>query len=335
MTLNEPLRVPSGTSGGIHQGTTTEDLYQPVLLEPEGWAADLQGGRGLGFEAMAGLLKWTATPPELRAPVLLVALEGFVDAGAVAASAGSFLRHRWQSEQVAVFDRDALIDYRARRPTAVVDSGKLRRIEWPDIEVFAATVDGPRDIVLLLGPEPDTQWLAFGDATVEMCRRLGVELVVGLGAYPAASPHTRPVRILKASNTIADGLIPEADDITGYTGPVGAGTALQDAFAEAGIPAVGLWAEVPHYIAASPNPSGALAMVQLIAATLGTEVDTTELQAAANHHFEQVNEAVGDHPDAADMISALELIYDDGGSEEQLPSGDDIAAEIERFLRHQ
>ena len=177
--------------------------------------------------------------------------------------------------------------------------------------------------------------MAFGEEVVEMSRRLGVELVIGFGAYPAASPHTRPVRILKAGNGIADGLLPEADDITGYTGPVGAGTALQDAFQNAGIPAVGLWAEVPHYIAGSPNPSGALAMVQLVAASLGTEVDTTELQAAATHHFEQVNTAIADHPDAADMISALELIYDDGGRGEQLPTGEDIAAEIERFLRQQ
>lgn len=284
---------------------------------------------------MAGLLNWIAAPPVLRRPVLIVALEGFVDAGAVAASAGTFLRHRWQSEPVARFDRDALIDFRARRPTAVVDSGKVRRIEWPDIEVFAAEVEGPHDIVLLLGPEPDMQWMGFGDAVVEMCRNLGVEMAIGLGAYPAASPHTRPVRILKAGNASSDGKIDEADDITGYTGPVGAGTALQEALDGAGIPAIGLWAEVPHYIAGSPNPAGALAMVHLVAATLGTSVDTTELQAAANHHFEQVTEAVADHPDAAEMISALELIYDEGGGDEQLPSGDDLAAEIERFLRQQ
>ena len=284
---------------------------------------------------MADLLHWITAPPALRRPVLLVALDGFVDAGAVAASAASFLRHRWQSEPIARFDRDALIDYRARRPTAVVDSGQLRRVEWPDIEVFAATVEGERDMVLMLGPEPDMQWMGFGQATVAMCRQLGIELVIGLGAYPAASPHTRPVRILKAGNSGANGVIAEADDITGYTGPVGAGTALQDAFDEAGIPAVGLWAEVPHYIAGSPNPAGSLAMVQMIASSIGTTVDTTELQAAATHHFEQVNEAVADHPDAAEMISALELIYDEGGRNEQLPSGDDIAAEIERFLRQQ
>jgi predicted ATP-grasp superfamily ATP-dependent carboligase len=284
---------------------------------------------------MSDLLHWVATPPALRSPVLLVALEGFVDAGAVAATAGSFLRHRWQSDVIARFDRDALIDYRARRPTAVVDSGRLRRIEWPDIEVCAAQIDGPRDIVLLLGPEPDTQWMAFGAALVELCRQLGVDTVIGLGAYPAASPHTRPVRILKASNMVADQLVETADEITGYTGPVGAGTALQDALGSAGIPAVGLWAEVPHYIAGSPNPSGALAMVRMVAEALGTSVDTTELEAAAKAHNEQVDEAVSDHPDAAEMISTLELIYDEGRGDEELPSGDDIAAEIERFLRHQ
>ena len=266
---------------------------------------------------------------------MIVALEGFVDAGAVAATAGSFLRHRWQSEAVAHFDRDALIDYRARRPTAVVDSGQVRRIEWPDLELFTAQVEGPRDIALLLGPEPDMKWNAFGRATVDACRQLGVELVLGLGAYPAASPHTRPVRILKAVNGVATDVASEIGDIGGYTGPVGAGTALQEALDEGGIPAVGLWAEVPHYISGSPNPAGALAMVNFVADILGTTVDTTELEAAAKHHHEQVVEAVADHPDAGEMISALEVLYDEGGREERLPSGDDIADEIERFLRQQ
>jgi proteasome assembly chaperone (PAC2) family protein len=284
---------------------------------------------------MTGLLRWTGSPPTLRRPVMLVALEGFVDAGAVAASAGAFLRHRWRSELVARFDRDALIDYRARRPTAVVDSGRLRRVEWPDLELFCAEVDGPQDAVLLLGPEPDMRWMEFGQEVVAACDTLGIEQVIGLGAYPAASPHTRPVRILKAGNEGADHLFTDTPTISGYTGPVGAGTALQEAFDTAGLPAVGLWAEVPHYIAGSPNPAGALALVHLVAEQLQTAVDTTELEAAATHHFEQVTEAVADHPDAGEMISALELVYDQGGQEQELPSGEDIANEIERFLRHQ
>jgi predicted ATP-grasp superfamily ATP-dependent carboligase len=285
---------------------------------------------------MTGLLSWVESPPtDLRRPVAIVALEGFVDAGAVAASAGAFLRHRWRSEPVARFDRDALIDYRARRPTAVVDSGRLRRVEWPDLELFAAEVEGPHDAVLLLGPEPDMRWMEFGEEVVAACRALGIEQVIGLGAYPAASPHTRPVRILKAGNEAADHLFAQTPVISGYTGPVGAGTALQDAFDNAELPAVGLWAEVPHYISGSPNPAGALALVHLVAEQLQTTVDTTELEAAAAHHFEQVTEAVADHPDAAEMITALELVYDQGGQEQELPSGEDIANEIERFLRQQ
>src|SRR5688500_1579605 len=168
------------------------------------------------------------------------------------------------------------------------------------------------------------------DSLGDLCRQLGVETVIGLGAYPAASPHTRPVRILRASNSVAEDTGAPGGEITGYTGPVGAGTALQDALGTAGIPAVGLWAEVPHYIAGSPNPAGALAMVRMVAEALGTMVDTTELEAAAKAHHEQVDEAVADHPDAGEMISTLELIYDEGRGEEELPSGDDIAAEIER-----
>jgi hypothetical protein len=285
---------------------------------------------------MTGLLTWLATPPPtLRRPALIVALEGFVDAGAVAASAGAFLRHRWRSEPVARFDRDALIDYRARRPTAVVDSGRLRRVEWPDLELFCAEVEGPQDAALLLGPEPDMRWMEFGEQVRAACRTLGIEQVIGLGAYPAASPHTRPVRILKAGNEAADHLFTDTQVISGYTGPVGAGTALQEVFDTAGIPAVGLWAEVPHYISGSPNPAGALALVHLVAQELQTQVDTTELEAAATHHFEQVAEAVADHPDAAEMIAALELVYDEGGREQELPTGEDIANEIERFLRQQ
>lgn len=280
------------------------------------------------------LLRWTAEPPPLRRPLLVCALEGFVDAGAVASTAGMFLRHRWQSELVATFDGDALIDYRARRPTAVLDAGVLRRVEWPDLELFAATVEGEQDALLLLGPEPDMAWRAFCEELVTVCRDLEVAGVVGLGAYPAAAPHTRPVRIMRASNTAAGELAHRTPGIPGYTGPVGIGSAVQSILAEHGIPAVGLWAEVPHYIAGSPNPQGALALVRVLADLFGVGVDTTELEAAAKLHREQVDEAVAEHTDAGEMIAALER-HADSGDDVELPTGDDIAAEIERFLRTQ
>lgn len=284
---------------------------------------------------MSHLLHWIAAPPTLRRPVAIVALEGFVDAGQVAETAATFLRHRWLAEPVAEFDADALIDYRARRPGAVVDNGLLRRIDWPRIELLTATVDGPRDVVLLLGPEPDMRWHAFLDAVVDACQRLEVELVLTLGAYPAAVPHTRPVSIVQATNASGAPARLDVPEVAGYTGPVGAATALQAALEEAGVPAVGLWAEVPHYIATSPNPSAALALVRRTAAVLGTTVDTTELEAAAKLHRQQVDQAVAEHADAAAMIAGLERLVDAGAHEESLPTGEDLALEIERFLRSQ
>lgn len=284
---------------------------------------------------MNSLLHWLSEPPTLRRPVLLVALDGFVDAGAAAGTASMFLRHRWQAEPVATFDDDAFIDYRARRPTVVIDSGELRRVDWTGLELLVAEVDGPHDVVLLLGPEPDMRWHAFTRSVVEASRTLGIQSSVSLGAYPAAVPHTRPTRIMQAANTVTPRVPVDVPLIPGYSGPVGAGIALHVALAEAGIPATGLWAEVPHYIATSPNPASALALVRTFATVIQTAVDTTELEAAAKLHREQVDEAVAEHEEAAAMIAAFEQHLDSGEADEELPSGEDLAAEIERFLRNQ
>jgi proteasome assembly chaperone (PAC2) family protein len=282
---------------------------------------------------MSKLLHWVSTPPELHDPVLLIALDGFVDAGSAASTASAFLRHRWQADQVGWFDGDELIDYRARRPNAVVDSGVVRRIDWPELELVAAHLDGPHDVLLLLGPEPDMRWRAFGEQIAQLCDQLGVVQVIQLGAYPAAAPHTRPVVVSRARNRVEQRLELDATEVGGYTGPVNATTVLQSQLAEHGVPALGLWAEVPHYIATNPHPPASLALVQTVAKGLGIHVDTTELRAAAQLHLEQVAEAVAEHEDAASMVAALEEMTDAGESGEELPSGDDLAAEIEYFLR--
>jgi proteasome assembly chaperone (PAC2) family protein len=282
---------------------------------------------------MSELLHWVVEPPTLRDPVLLVALDGFVDAGAAASTASAFLRHRWQADQVGVFDGDAFIDYRARRPSAVVDSGVVRRIDWPEIELLAATLDGPRDVLLLLGPEPDMRWRSFSEQVGKVCDRFGVAQVIQLGAYPAAAPHTRPVVVTRARNRVEQRLTVDVNEVGGYTGPVNATTVLQNELVSRGVPALGLWAEVPHYIATNPHPPAALALVELVAQVLEVSVDTTELRAAVQLHLEQVAEAVAEHEDAASMVSALEQMVDAGETEEELPSGDDLAAEIEYFLR--
>jgi proteasome assembly chaperone (PAC2) family protein len=282
---------------------------------------------------MSELLHWVSSPPTLRQPVLLVALDGFVDAGAAASTASAFLRHRWQADQIGVFNGDAFIDYRARRPSAVVDSGVVRRIDWPEIELLAASLDGPRDVLFLLGPEPDMRWHAFSDEVATLCDQFDVSQVINLGAYPAATPHTRPVVVTQARNRVEQRVHVDASDVGGYTGPVNATTVLQNELASRDVPALGLWAEVPHYIATNPHPPAALALVELVAQALEMTVDTTELRAAAQLHLEQVAEAVAEHEDAASMVSALEQMVDAGETDEVLPSGDDLAAEIEYFLQ--
>jgi predicted ATP-grasp superfamily ATP-dependent carboligase len=284
---------------------------------------------------MESLLNWHGEPPTLRRPVLLVALDGFVDAGEVGQSAVMFLRHRWRADKVAELDGDSFIDYRARRPDVVVDNGRLRRVEWPRIEVFAAELDGPRDVLLLVGPEPDMRWHAFTDCVERLCRRTDVSRVVTLGAYPAATPHTRPISVAQAGNVADHEPLEEPQPIRGYTGPIGAATALQGGLGDRGVPVLGLWAEVPHYISASPNPPGVLRMVELVSGLLEVDVDVTELQAAAKVHREQVDEAVAEHAEAAEMIAGLEQLTDAGVTDGDLPSGDDLAQEIERFLRSQ
>ena len=282
------------------------------------------------------LLRWVGERPGLTDPYLLVALDGFVDAGSVAATAGMFLRHRWRTELAATLDGDAFIDYRARRPRAIIDNGVVSRVEMPALEFFSGEVDGgAHDVLVLLGPEPDMRWEGFFRTVEQVCRAAGVAGVITLGAYPAAVPHTRPVGIMKAANATGVELVPGAEDVVGYTGPVGAATALQAHLTEAGVPSVGLWAEVPHYIATSPNPAGALSMVRVLADVFEVAVDTTELEAAAELHRQQVDEAVAEHPEAAEMVAAFERHYDAGEQHEEMPSGDDIAAEIERYLRAQ
>ncbi|MGH8929956.1 MAG: PAC2 family protein [Egibacteraceae bacterium] len=284
---------------------------------------------------MGGLIDWHGELPRLRRPMLLTALEGFVDSGAAASTAGLFLRHRWKSEVVATFDRDAFIDFRARRPSVVVSGGVVRRVEWPEIELLVATLDGPHDALLLMGYEPDMGWEAFCDTVAKLCEQTGVERMISLGAYPAAVPHTRPVRILHAVNMAAEDLPTDLPAAPDYTGPIGIGTMLQDALASVDIPAIGLWAEIPHYIATSPNPSGALALAQAVAGMFGTVIDTTELEAASKLHIEQVGRAVAEHEDARHMVKALEVHVDLGDEDDGLPTGEDIAAEIERFFRQQ
>jgi PAC2 family len=266
----------------------------------------------------------------LRDPFLVVHLHGWTDAGLAAQTAAVFLRSRWNATPLATFDADELIDFRARRPIVRLASGTIEDVSWSPTELLLATPGGGRDALLLLGPEPDFRWRAFCDEVVEACRRLGVVEVFGLGAFPAPALHTDPVAVVgtSADPDLAARLetVPAIVELS-----AGIQTVLEAWLHRAGIPATGLWARVPPYLAGGTHPPAALALVQTLGRLAGVEVDATELEAATKDHLEQVEQAIRERPQIAEFVDQIRGMVEQG-ADERIPSGDEIAAELERFL---
>lgn len=281
---------------------------------------------------LANIRSW----PPVERPVLVMCMDGWIDAGAAAATALGTLTKSMPHELVATFDADELIDFRARRPTLRIVNGVDEELRWPEIQLQAATNRTGRTVLLLSGPEPDMRWHRFSAEVVALASRLGVELVVGLGAFPAPVPHTRPVRLVGTS-TSADmvakvGTLPSAIEV-----PSGVQGALEVAFGEASIPAVGLWARVPHYVSAMPYPAASAALLDGLARIAELEVDTTVLHAAAAASQQQIAALIAQSEEHSALVRQLEEQHDSemqpSGDLTDLPSGDEIAAELERFLR--
>jgi predicted ATP-grasp superfamily ATP-dependent carboligase len=276
-------------------------------------------------------------PDGLDRPVLVLGMEGWIDAGLGGAAAASALVASTSTELVATFDTDLLLDQRARRPVMRVDNGVNGGLTWPEIELRAATNRTGRSLVTLVGPEPDMRWRQFTAEVLALGRQLNVEMVIGLGAFPAPVPHTRPVRLAATASTpeLAGriGYLPATIDV-----PAGIHASLEHAFASVGIEAVGIWARVPHYVAAMPYPAASAALVDKVAELAGLEVDSTNLHAAAGNTFEQIERLIANSEQHTAMVRQLEVQHDQemasGGFDlGNLPSGDEMAAELERFLR--
>ena len=275
----------------------------------------------------------------LSRPVLVVALEGWVDAGMGASAAIDTLLTSSPTAVVASFDTETLIDQRARRPIARLEDGVTTELTWPAIRVVAAKDRVGADILFLTGPEPDFRWPTFIDAVVGLAQGLDVRTVVGLGAFPAPTPHTRPVRL-------ASTVPPQSVELAGRVGtvhgtlevPAGVQAALEVALGEAGIPVIGLWARVPHYVSAMPYPEASAALIEGLCAVTGAVLDSSSLRDSAAASRRQVDELIGANPDHLEMVRRLEAALD---SEEvppvvldvDVPTGDEIAAELEQFLR--
>jgi proteasome assembly chaperone (PAC2) family protein len=276
--------------------------------------------------------------PELHEPVLVISLEGWVDAGLGATTAVAALLGQTTTEPLVTFNGEHFLDQRARRPVARIVNGVTTELTWPRTVVRQGTDADGRDMLFLVGPEPDFHWRSFTDAVVGLARSWRVRLVVGLGAFPAPAPHTRPVRLAATAPEESARLIEQVGIVQGELEvPAGVLSALELAFGAAGTPAVSLWARVPHYVAAMPFPEASAALIEALAEVGGLSLDSSALRRAADSSRRQVDQLISDNAEHQAMVRKLEESIDasEGNAMgvESVPSGDEIAAELERFLR--
>lgn len=283
------------------------------------------------------------TAPELSAPTLVVMLTGWIDASGAAGAAMAALETECNTRTIAVFDGDTFIDYRARRPTMELRDGVNTRLAWPDIEVkHGHDLDG-HDVLLLTGPEPDMAWRRFGREVASLGVQLGVRRMVALGAYPFASPHTRPPRLSMSSPSVpiveSLALLKNSVDV-----PAGVAAVLEHAFHDRGIDALGIWVQVPHYIAAMAFPAATGALLGGLAQVSGVRIDGAAFRQETVIQRQRLDELVAGNDEHRAMVSQLEALYDSGQVQgvlntqftaAEIPTGDELAEELEQYLRDQ
>lgn len=280
-------------------------------------------------------INWLAKPPTLRSPVLITAFEGWNDAGDAASIAARHFTDKWKGKALAEIDAEHFYDFTTSRPLVHLDHQRRRSLSWPS-NLFRSCVVGEceRDVIVLLGLEPQLRWRTFCDQVIETARILGVSQVVTLGALLADVPHSRPVEVYGASD---DESIQTQLDLapSSYEGPTGIVGVLATQCHSAGLPTVSLWSAVPSYVPGAPSPKAGLALVQRVSKLLGTSVFATDLEIAAATYERQVNELVAEDSDTADYVAELEEAWD-GSSEPDADLNDDpqtLLAEVEQFLR--
>jgi PAC2 family len=278
--------------------------------------------------------------PDLDEPVLVLALEGWIDSGLSASGAAAALGDALDTITVARFSTDELLDYRARRPIVHLADGVLQGMTWPEIELRAATDTDGRELLLLVGDEPDRLWQRFTDEVVTLALDFGVRMCVGLGAYPFAAPHTRPPRVACTASTpqLAEGSFLRAS----LDFPGGIQAAIEQACHERGIPSLGVWAQIPHYLPTRmPFPAGSQALIESVNLVADLNLPLGDLPARAEATRGRLDELIAQNPEHGAMLSSLEEAWDQAEPADEpmaigdLPSGDELVAELEEFLRDQ
>lgn len=281
--------------------------------------------------------------PELTDPVLIVALEGWIDSGLGAATAVAALMAGASPELIATFDADRLLDHRARRPVMHLVNGLITGLTWPSIQLLAGTDDNGRDLLLLVGAEPDFEWQTFSEAVLALAKEFGCRMVVSLGAYPAPVPHTRDVLLSVTTSSVQ-----LSHELHGYVRgtldvPGGIQAVIDMACNQAGLPALGLWAQVPHYVSTMAYPAASLRLLEGLTEVAGIDVHHGQLAADASATKIRIDELVAENPQHQAMVTQLEEFVDQGLADapgdappfgfDHIPSGDELAAELQEFLR--
>jgi proteasome assembly chaperone (PAC2) family protein len=277
-------------------------------------------------------VRWTERPA-LDGPILLAAFEGWSDAGDAASSAVRFIGEQYDAEPFASIDAEEFFDFSSTRPRVQLGDDEQREIVWPETVFSICSRPGRRDLITVVGPEPQLRWRTFTDQIVGVAQLYRAELVVTLGALLAEVPHTRPVSVFGTADegALRDelGLAPSR-----YEGPTGITGVLQARLRGAGLRAAALWAAVPTYVPSAPSPKAALALVERAAELIGVDVVTTELEIASASYERQVSELVSDDAETTDYVESLERRFDDDGTG-PFDDEESLVDEVERFLRDQ
>ncbi|HEX3243129.1 MAG TPA: PAC2 family protein [Solirubrobacterales bacterium] len=281
-------------------------------------------------------LSWETDVPSLRSPILVCSFRGWNDAAGAASTALAALASEFEAELIARVDPEEYFDFQETRPTITLSEGQARHIEWPQNNLISAPVPAAeRDLVLLDGTEPNLRWRTFSETIATAADALGVEMVVTMGALIAEVSHTLPVPItgLASDPELVEDLELQRSTYEGPTGIVGV---LHDCCNQVGITSASLWAAVPHYVAAVPNPKAGLALLRRLEGLTGIAVEAHELEEEADSYEEQIGRAVAANPEIAELVERIEAEQvEQLGEGEDLPSADSIAREFQRFLRQQ
>ncbi len=268
---------------------------------------------------------------------MVCSFQGWNDAGDAASTATAFLGQALGAERFAQVDTEEFYDFQANRPHVQIDETQARVISWPSVEMLEARAPrAPRDLVIVQGAEPSMRWRSFSALIVDLAEALDVQLVVTLGGLLADVPHSQPVAMtgFASDPAMIERLGLKASRYEGPTGIVGV---LHASCAEAGLPSASVWASVPHYVAAAASPKAALALLRKLELMVGVSVDVSELEEAAGEYEHQVGLAVQSDPDIQAFVERLERRAAESEqatlSPRDLPSGDLLAREFQRFLR--